>query len=160
MKLMSKPLALPGPKTEQTSSFSFLRSRPWSTNTQVSCLPMALASMAASTEESTPPDRAQSTLPLPMRSRRACDVVLHKGVHLPVAGAAADVVHKVAQHLLALSGVEHLRVELDGVQALFLVFRSGHRAVDGVGRDLEVRALPAQCSRCGSSSRWWRAAHR
>ena len=32
---------------------------------------MALASMAASTEESTPPDRAQSTLPSPMRSRRA-----------------------------------------------------------------------------------------
>ena len=48
-----------------------LRSRPWSTKTQVSCLPMALASMAASTEESTPPDRAQSTLPLPMRFCRA-----------------------------------------------------------------------------------------
>ena len=67
-------------------------------------------------------------------------IVLHKRVHLPVADAAADIVHKVAEHLLALSGVEHLRVELDSIQALGLVFRSCHRAVDGVRRDLEVRS--------------------
>jgi len=66
------------------------------------------------------------------------DVVLHEGVHLPVAGAAADIVHEVVQHLLALSGVEHLGVELNGVQPLFLVLSCGHRAVDGVGSDFEA----------------------
>ena len=66
--------------------------------------------------------------------------MLHKRVHLPVADTATDIVHKVAEHLLALSGVEHLRVELDSIQALGLVFRSCHRAVDGVRRDLEVRS--------------------
>ena len=66
------------------------------------------------------------------------DVVLHEGVHFPVAGAAADVVHEVVQHLLALSGVEHLGVELDGVQPLFLVLSCGYRAVDGVGSDFEA----------------------
>ena len=66
------------------------------------------------------------------------DVVLHEGVHLPVAGAAANIVHEVVQHLLALSGVEHLGVELDGVQPLFFVLSCGHRAVDGVGSDFEA----------------------
>ena len=66
------------------------------------------------------------------------DIVLHERVHLPVAGAAADIVHEVAQHLLALCGVEHLGVELDGVQTLFLILGRCHRAVDGVGRDLET----------------------
>src|SRR5699024_11682741 len=74
---MSK-LGLPGPKTAQTSSFSFLRSRPWSTKTQVSCLPTALASMAARTDESTPPDRAHSTLPSPICSRRALTLLSTK----------------------------------------------------------------------------------
>ena len=36
---------------------SFRRSRPWSTNTQVSWSPMARWISAAATEESTPPDR-------------------------------------------------------------------------------------------------------
>ena len=66
------------------------------------------------------------------------DVVLHEGVHLPVAGAAADVVHEVVQHLLTLSGVEHLGVELNSVQPLFLVLSCGHRAVDSVGSDFET----------------------
>ena len=66
------------------------------------------------------------------------DVVLHEGVHLPIAGAAADVVHEIVQHLLALGSVQDFRVELDGIQALFSVLGSGHRAVDRVGRDLEA----------------------
>ena len=67
------------------------------------------------------------------------DVVLHKGVHLPVTGAAADVVHKVAQHLLALSGVQHFRMKLHGIQTFFGIFGCCHRAVDRVGGDLETR---------------------
>ena len=48
-----------------TSDASFLRIMPWSTKTQVSLSPTASASSAAHTEESTPPDRASSTLPSP-----------------------------------------------------------------------------------------------
>ena len=66
------------------------------------------------------------------------DVVLHKGVHLPVAGAAADVVHEVAQHLLAFRSVQHFRMELDRVQALLGVLCRSYRAVDRVSSDLKA----------------------
>ena len=69
---------------------------------------------------------------------QSLDIVLHEGVHLPVAGAATDVIHEVAEHLLALSGVEHFRVELNSVQALLGVLCSSHRAVHGVCGDLEA----------------------
>ena len=46
-------------KSFSTCSASPLRSSPWSTNTQVSCSPMAFCTMAAATAESTPPDRPQ-----------------------------------------------------------------------------------------------------
>ena len=59
-----------GPNTASTSSPSFLRRSPWSTNTQVSCLPTALDNRTAATDESTPPDNAQSTFPFPIFSRR------------------------------------------------------------------------------------------
>ena len=42
---------------DSTICFSFFRSRPLSTKMQVNCFPMALANNAATTEESTPPDR-------------------------------------------------------------------------------------------------------
>ena len=58
-----------GPNTASTSSPSFLRSRPWSTNTQVSCFPTAFERRTAATDESTPPDRAHNTLPSPTFSR-------------------------------------------------------------------------------------------
>ena len=66
------------------------------------------------------------------------DVVLHKGVHLPVTGAAADVVHEVAQHLLAFRSVQHFRMELDRVQALLSVLCRSYRAVDRVSSDLKA----------------------
>ena len=56
-------------KAASTSSPSFLRIRPWSTNTQVSWFPTASASRAAATEESTPPESASSTFPLPTFAR-------------------------------------------------------------------------------------------
>ena len=51
-----------------TSSPSFLRRRPWSTNIQVKFLPIALLSKTAATDESTPPDRAHKAFPLPIFS--------------------------------------------------------------------------------------------
>ena len=52
-----------------TWSPSFQRSRPVSTNTQVSWSPIALCSSAATTDESTPPDRPRITSSLPTCSR-------------------------------------------------------------------------------------------
>ncbi len=66
---------------------------------------------------------------------------------------------KLLEHLLALSGVEHFRVELYGVQALSRRFRWQPQGSYSVCGDLEARGLPARCSHCGSSSRWWRAEH-
>jgi hypothetical protein len=54
-----------------TWSPSWWRSRPLSTNTQVSWSPMARCSSAATTDESTPPDRPSSTLPSPTCRRTA-----------------------------------------------------------------------------------------
>ena len=45
--------------------------RPWFTCTQMSCLPMALMSSAATTELSTPPERASRTFLSPICSRTA-----------------------------------------------------------------------------------------
>ena len=53
-------------KVSTTWSPSFLRIEPVSTNTQVSCGPIAECTNAAATAESTPPDRAQMTRPLPI----------------------------------------------------------------------------------------------
>ena len=51
--------------TSWTSSGSFLRSSPWFTKTQVSCLPIALWMRAATTEESTPPESPSTTFASP-----------------------------------------------------------------------------------------------
>ena len=58
-------------KTFLTSLASFLRMQPWSTNTQVSCLPIAMWSRTAQTDESTPPDIASSTFLSPTCCRIA-----------------------------------------------------------------------------------------
>ena len=57
--------------TSMTCSLSPLRIRPWFTCTHSSCLPTALMSSAATTDESTPPDSASSTLPSPICARSA-----------------------------------------------------------------------------------------
>ena len=54
-----------------TWSPSAWRSSPVSTNTHVSCGPMALCTSAAATAESTPPDSAQMTLASPTCARMA-----------------------------------------------------------------------------------------
>ena len=72
---------------------SFRRSRPWSTNTQVSWSPIARWISAAATLESTPPDRPRITSSSPtcsrMRRHRLVDVVAHHPVGLGAARCRA-----------------------------------------------------------------------
>ncbi len=70
---------------------------------------------------------------------QSLDVVFHEGVHLPVAGAAADIVDEVTENFRAVRGVEDLGVELHGVEAACLILRGSHRTVGRVGHDLEAR---------------------
>ena len=58
-------------KVSSTNCLSFLRSRPLSTKMHVSCLPIAFARRAATTEESTPPERPQMTFLSP-----TCSLIL------------------------------------------------------------------------------------
>lgn len=66
------------------------------------------------------------------------DGILNEGIHLPVAGAEADIVQEVFEHLIAELAVGHLGMELDGVELLRLVLHGSHRAVIGGGGDLEA----------------------
>ena len=113
-----------------TCSASCSRSRPWSTNTQVSRSPIARWISAAATDESTPPDRPSRTSSRAgLRADRAhglVDVV----VHVPVVAAAADVVREAGEQRRALLRVRDLGMELHGVEAARLV---GHRG-NGAGR--------------------------
>ena len=64
-----------------TCSASFLRSRPWSTNTQVSRSPIARCTISAATDESTPPDSPQIARPSPTCSRisATCSSMIEAG---------------------------------------------------------------------------------
>ena len=66
-----------------TWAASSLRSRPWSTKTQVSWSPIALCTSSAATDESTPPESAQSTRSLPTwaRMRSTCSSITAAAVH-------------------------------------------------------------------------------
>ena len=95
-----------------TCSASFRRSRPWSTNTQVSRSPIARWISAAATDESTPPDKPeQHVVAADLRADRRdrlADVV----VHVPVVAAAADVVREAREDRRALLRVRDLGMEL------------------------------------------------
>ena len=112
-------------KVVSTSSRSFLRSRPLSTKMQTSWSPIALCSSAATTEESTPPERPQMTLPLPTCSRTRRDGLLDEVAHRPGAGALADLVEEVLEDLLAARRVGDFGVELHAVERPGLVPRGG-----------------------------------
>ena len=68
-----------------TMSPSFLRSKPLSTNTHVSWSPMALCKSAATTEESTPPDKPSNTFlsPTCFCTRWIWSSIIFAGVHKP-----------------------------------------------------------------------------
>ena len=120
-----------------TWSPSCRRSRPLSTNTQVSWSPIALCSSAATTDESTPPERPSSTLASPTwhapgrwRPRR-CST----GSTVLRSRRFQD---EARQDAAALAGVGHFRVELHTVIAAGIVAHGGDRAAWGAGRDMEA----------------------
>ena len=67
-----------------TCSPSSLRIRPWSTNTHVSWSPTARCTSSAATEESTPPESPQITLPSPtcLRIRRIWSSTIDAADHV------------------------------------------------------------------------------
>ena len=93
---------------------------------------------AAATEESTPPESPRITSSSPtcsrMRAIASDDVV----GHVPVAGAAADVVDEAPEDRRALHRVRDLGMELHRVEAARFVGHGGDRA--GVGRGHELEA--------------------
>ena len=66
------------------------------------------------------------------------DGVFHEGIHLPVTGAAADIIDEVMQNFRTVLGVQDLGVELHGVEAACLILRGSHRTVGRVGHDLKA----------------------
>ena len=76
------------------------------------------------------------------------DLVLDEAVHLPVAGAAADVVEEVMEDLRAVLGMGDLGMELDGVDAAAFVAHRGGGALscargcgEALGRDRDIVAV-------------------
>ena len=90
------------------------RSRPWSTNTQVSCSPIASWISTAATAESTPPDSPQITRPLPTCARILSIASSLKARMVQSPLAAGDLAHEVAQQRRAVRRVHHLGVEHHG----------------------------------------------
>ena len=122
-----------------TCSPSLSRSRPLSTKTQVSWSPMARCSSAATTEESTPPDRPRMTSSLAHLLTHPGDRLGHVVRHVPVAAAAADVAHEAGDDVAALEGVRDLGVKLDAIEAARLVGHAGNRGRFVAGDDGEAR---------------------
>ena len=118
-------------------------------------LPMALASMRSSRrEESTPPDRAQSTLPSPIFSAQGLDAVLHEGVHLPVARhSRRRCTAKLCKIWVPFSVCRTSGWNCTQYRPLGLILGSGHRAVGGVSHNLKAGGGASRYSRYGSSSR-------
>ena len=126
-------------KSRSTCSASPLRSRPWSTKTQVSRSPIARCTRAAATAESTPPERPQIARPWsPICSRIALDLLLDDVDHRPGRPAAGDVVQEVLEHLLAVLGVHHLGVPLHAGEPPVEVLEGGDRGDGGGGEYVEA----------------------
>ena len=136
------------PNVSTTCSASSLRSRPWSTKTQVSWSPTALWTSSAATALSTPPESAHSTRSRPTcaRMRSTCSSITAAGVH--DGRDAGDAVEEVLQHLLAVRRVHDLGVELDAVEAARGVLERGDRR----GRRAATTRAPA--GGATTESRW------
>jgi len=121
-----------------TSSASFSRNRPVSTNTQVSCAPMARWISAAATAESTPPESPSRTSSPPTPPRIFFHGLPDVIGHVPGAAAPADFVNEGGEDRAALARVRHLRMELHAVEIARLV---GHPAI-GVASLLAMTLNP------------------
>ena len=106
--------------------------------TQVSCLPMAFGQHSRADAGINTAGQGTQHLAIADLLAQGLDGVLDKGVHLPVTGAAADLIHKVVQDLGAVLSVQDLGVELHSIQASCLILRSGHRQLGGMGNDLKA----------------------
>ena len=116
-------------KSRSTCSASPLRSRPWSTNTQVSWSPTARCTSAAATAESTPPDSPQMARLSPTCVADLLDLLVDDVDHRPGRPAAGDVDEELLEHLLAVLGVQHLGVPLHAGQP---AARASSNAATGV----------------------------
>ena len=114
-------------KAAITCSPSPLRIRPWSTNTQVSWSPIARCTSSAATEESTPPERPQITVPSPTcaRIRAICSSAIDAALQLRSAPQMSS--RKRRQDLLAERRVDDLGVKLDRVDPALGVLERGDR---------------------------------
>ena len=126
-------------KSRSTCSASPLRSRPWSTKTQVSRSPIARCTSAAATAESTPPDSPQIARPVADLLADRVDLLLDDVDHRPGLPAARDVVQEVLEDVLAVLGVHHLGVPLDAGEPAVEVLERGDRGGLGGGEHVEAR---------------------
>ena len=128
------------------------RISPWSTKTQVSCSPIALWTSSAATEESTPPERPQITLPSPTWARifSTCSSITDAGDHCSL--AAGDVAQEAGEDLGPVGRVDDLGVELDPVEAAVGHLAGGDRRAGARGERGEALAAPRRPRRGGSSS--------
>ena len=125
-----------------TWSPSPARSRPWSTNTQISWSPIARCSSAATTDESTPPERPSSTLSRPTCSRTRA---IASAMMLPGSQRASQAQisrTKRSSIARALQRVRDLGVELHAVVAARLV---GHRRERRVRRRADRHEAGRHC---------------
>ena len=83
---------------------------------------------AAATDESTPPDKPEDDLFAPDLGADAADRLVDVVGHVPVAAAAADVVHEALEDGAALERVRDFGMELHAVEVARLV---GHRRQSG-----------------------------
>ncbi len=109
---------------------SSFRSRPLSTRMHESCGPMARYSSAATTAESTPPDRPQMTRSLADALANLCDRALGEIAESPGAGAMADVGQEIRQDRFAIGRVRDFGVKLQAVEWAAAMFHGREMAVD------------------------------
>ena len=142
----------PSRNVSTTCSASPLRSRPWSTSTQVSWSPIASWTSAAAVAESTPPERPQMTPPEPTCVADPLDLLVdHRGGR-PVLLAARDLAEEALEDRLPVRRVDDLGVELDAVERRARRPRRRRPASPGSRRARRSRAAPRRRSRGGSSS--------
>jgi hypothetical protein len=115
------------------------RSKPWSTNTQVSWSPIASWIRIAATELSTPPDRPQITLPEPTLLADLGHLGFAIGGHRPVALQPAHAMDKVGDQLGAVRRVRHFGMELRAVELTLLVGDHCERRAVADSDDVEAR---------------------
>ena len=89
--------------------------------------PTALCTSSAATDESTPPERAQSTRCVPDLGADALDLLLDHGRGRPRGRDARDAVEEVLEDVLAVRRVHDLGVELDAVEPALRGFERGDR---------------------------------